>query len=175
MNNVINSMKSKIPGVLLCLVIAVCSWFLGRLAPVIGGPVFAILIGMVLTLCIPQKEKLQSGIIYTSKKILQAAVVFLGFGMNLSQILARGRQSLPIILTTISVSLLTAFILYKLIKIPANNAVLVGVFLRHGSRNGMGRNPRQQHIGNRRNRKNDQNTCHHPDYNCTCHLDRQKK
>ncbi len=127
MNNVINSMKSKIPGVLLCLVIAVCSWFLGRLAPVIGGPVFAILIGMVLTLCIPQKEKLQSGIIYTSKKILQAAVVFLGFGMNLSQILAQGRQSLPIILTTISVSLLTAFILYKLIKIPANNAVLVGV------------------------------------------------
>lgn len=122
-----NFIKQKGPGILFCLIIALPSWFLGRALPVIGGPVFAILIGMVLTLIIKRKDTTQPGITYTSKKILQAAVVFLGFGMNLTEILAKGRQSLPIILSTISTSLIIAFILYKVLKLHPNNAVLVGV------------------------------------------------
>ena len=119
--------KQKGPGLLFCLIIAIPSWFLGRALPVIGGPVFAILIGMVLTLIIKRKDTVQPGIAYTSKKILQAAVVFLGFGMNLTEILAKGRQSLPIIISTISTSLIIAFILYKAMKLQPNNAILVGV------------------------------------------------
>ena len=119
--------KQKGPGLLFCLIIASPSWFLGRALPVIGGPVFAILIGMVLTLIIKRKDTVQPGIAYTSKKILQAAVVFLGFGMNLTEILAKGRQSLPIIISTISTSLIIAFILYKAMKLQPNNAILVGV------------------------------------------------
>lgn len=122
-----NFIKQKGPGILFCLIIALPSWFLGRALPVIGGPVFAILIGMVLTLIIKRKDTTQPGITYTSKKILQAAVVFLGFGMNLTEILAKGRQSLPIILSTISTSLIIAFILYKVLKLHPNNAVLVVV------------------------------------------------
>ena len=45
-----NFLKKSIPGILLCLIIAVPSWFLGQAVPVIGGPVFAILIGMILPL-----------------------------------------------------------------------------------------------------------------------------
>lgn len=122
-----NFLKKNGPGLLICIVIAVPSWFLGKAVPVIGGPVFSILIGMVLTLLIKQKAALQPGITYTSKKILQAAVVFLGFGMNLAEILAKGRQSLPIIISTISTSLIIAFILYKVMKLETNNAILVGV------------------------------------------------
>ena len=40
----------KIPGLLLCFLIAIPCWFLGQMLPVVGAPVFAILIGMVLTL-----------------------------------------------------------------------------------------------------------------------------
>ena len=122
-----NLLKKNVPGLLLCLVIAVPSWFLGQALPVIGGPVFAILIGMTLTLILTRKEIFAEGINYTSKKILQAAVVFLGFGMNLTEILAKGKQSLPIIISTITTSLVIAFILYKALKLRANNAVLVGV------------------------------------------------
>ena len=119
--------KKNGPGLLLCLIIAVPSWFLGQAVPVIGGPVFAILTGMVITLILRKKDAFTPGINYTSKKILQAAVVFLGFGMNLTEILAKGKQSLPIILSTISTSLITAFILYKALKLRTNNAILVGV------------------------------------------------
>ena len=45
------------------------------------------------TMILKEKEPFTAGINYTSKKILQAAVIFLGFGMNLSQILAGGKQS----------------------------------------------------------------------------------
>lgn len=122
-----NFIKKNGPGLLLCLIIAVPSWFLGQAVPVIGGPVFAILTGMVITLILRKKDAFTPGINYTSKKILQAAVVFLGFGMNLTEILAKGKQSLPIILSTISTSLITAFILYKVLKLRTNNAILVGV------------------------------------------------
>ena len=37
-------------GILLCLAIAIPAWFLGKAVPVVGGPVFSILIGMIVTL-----------------------------------------------------------------------------------------------------------------------------
>lgn len=119
--------KEKIFGILLCLAIAVPSWFLGKLVPVIGGPVFAILIGMILTLIIKNKSKMQNGITFTSKKILQYAVILLGFGLNLSTILKTGKQSLPIILSTIATSLIVAYAMHKLLKVPSKISTLVGV------------------------------------------------
>ena len=67
------------------------------------------------------------GIQFTSKKILQWAVILLGFGLDLTVVLKTGQQSLPIILCTITVSLLIAFLLYKVLPIPAKSATLIGV------------------------------------------------
>ena len=44
--------KKNWKGLFFCLAIAVPSAFLGKKFPVIGGPVFAILIGMVLALAV---------------------------------------------------------------------------------------------------------------------------
>lgn len=120
-------LKKHAAGFLLCLVIAVPAWFLGQLLPVVGGPVFSILTGMAVAALLPGRERFSPGVNFTAKKILQAAVVFLGFGMNLTEILAKGRQSLPVILATVSVSLLIAFVLYKALRLSANRAVLIGV------------------------------------------------
>ena len=114
-------------GILLCLIIAVPAFFLGKLLPVVGGPVFAILIGMVLTLLLKNKTRLQPGVTFTSKKILQWAVVLLGFGMNLSEILRLGAQSLPVIVSTIATSLIISIILYKALKMSPRISTLVGV------------------------------------------------
>ncbi|MGI6110130.1 MAG: YeiH family protein [Eubacteriaceae bacterium] len=119
--------KSKGPGLLLALAVSIPAWYLGTLVPVIGGPVFAILIGMVLALVVKKRDAFEPGIKFTSKKILQAAVVFLGFGMNLSEVLAKGQQSLPIIIVTITTSLVTAWIMYKVLKLDQKTATLIGV------------------------------------------------
>ncbi len=123
----LNFMKKYGKGILVCLAIALPSWFLGRAFPVIGSPVFGILFGMVLTWIWKGKSECQPGIAFTSKKILQYAVILLGFGMNLSNIMQTGKQSLPIIFSTIAVSLVVAFLLYKVFDIPSNTAALVGI------------------------------------------------
>jgi uncharacterized integral membrane protein (TIGR00698 family) len=122
-----NRITTTWPGIALCVIIAVPAWFLGQLIPVVGGPVFAILIGMAVTLSIRNKDKLNPGISFTSKKILQVAVVLLGFGMNLAVVIATGVQSLPIILSTISISLLIAFALNKVMNVPTRISILIGV------------------------------------------------
>lgn len=122
-----NWIKTNWSGIALCFIIAIPALLFGQLVPVVGGPVFSILIGMIITIVIKNKEKLNPGISFTSKKILQYAVILLGFGMNLSVIVATGLQSLPIILSTISISLLIAFLLNKVMKIPTKISILVGV------------------------------------------------
>ncbi len=119
--------KKLLPGLGLCFVLALPCWFLGKLMPVIGGPVFAILAGMLVALFYKQRPKTQAGIAFTSKKVLQYAVILLGFGLNLSEIARVGLISLPIIISTILTSLIVAFVVYKLAKMPANTAVLIGV------------------------------------------------
>lgn len=122
-----NFIKKNWMGFLVCLVIAIPSWFLGKQFPIIGGPVIAILLGMIITLFIKDKGKLENGIKFTSKKILQYAVILLGFGLNLNIIFETGKQSLPIILATISTSLIIAFILCRVMHIPGKISTLVGV------------------------------------------------
>lgn len=122
-----NWIRKNAPGLLLCLVIAVPSWFFGKRFPIIGGAVTAIIVGMIVTLFIKDKSKLEAGIKFTSKKILQWAVVLLGFGMNLNVIFRTGVQSLPIIICTIAASLLIAFVLQRAMHMPSKIATLIGV------------------------------------------------
>lgn len=119
--------KKLYKGVLLCFVIAVPAWFLGQMFEVVGGPVFAILIGMVAAVFWKEKGSFAPGITFTSKKVLQYAVILLGFGLNLGTVISVGKTSLPVIVATISTSLVVSFILCKLLKIPGKISVLVGV------------------------------------------------
>mgnify|MGYP000012308607 CR=1 FL=1 len=119
--------KEKIPGVLLCFLLALPCWWLGHKLPVIGAPVFAIVLGMILTQIFRQKGMFQKGIQYTSKKILQYAVILLGFGLNLSEIAMVGATSLPIIVSTIATSLIVSYVLHRLMHMDENSSILIGV------------------------------------------------
>ena len=121
------SIRRNGPGILTCLCIAVPAWCLGRTLEVVGGPVFAILFGMVIALFWKEQGWARAGVTFTSKKILQLAVVLLGFGMNLSSVAKVGAQSLPIILSTITTSLVAAFVLHKLLHMDAKISTLIGV------------------------------------------------
>lgn len=130
------SLKKNLCGILLCAVIAVIATFLSSLKiggfalELIGAPVMSILFGLLISFAVPslpKKEGFKSGITFTSKKILQWAVIILGFSLDLSTVLSVGSKSLPVIICTISSSLITAFIMMKLLKIESKTAVLIGV------------------------------------------------
>lgn len=121
------TVKKNLPGILVCLAIAIPSYILGKFFPVIGGAVFSILAGMIIATFWTKKGVTESGIKFTSKFILQLAVVLLGFGLNLNVIMQTGRQSLPIIVCTIATSLIMAFLLHKWLSIHENTSILIGV------------------------------------------------
>lgn len=123
-------------GIILCIVISAAATFLASLSigsfslEIIGAPVFAIIFGMLISLAVPSlagKDSLKHGIKFTSKKILQWAVIILGFSLDLNTILKVGGKSLPVIISTISISLITALVLMRVMKINKKVACLIGV------------------------------------------------
>ena len=126
-------MKQKnklLPGSLFCLLIGAAAWAMANYIPtvgkLIGGPVFAILLGMILAFW-KRPSAMDAGITFCSKKILQYSIIFIGFGMNIRTVLATGGQSLAVMLCTIAASLLTAFLMGRVLKVPGNTATLIGV------------------------------------------------
>ena len=120
----------RLPGILLALAIAAPSWILVRTIDgleLIGAPVLAILIGMVIGRLVTKDDRFKAGASFTSKYVLQAAVVLLGFGLDITTIGQVGFDSLPVIVCTISSSLIMAYILYRMLKASSKTATLVGV------------------------------------------------
>lgn len=113
-------------GILLCAGIGLIAYFLGSRFTLIGGPVFAIVLGMLLH-GFKRPADFEPGIRFTSKKILQLAVVFLGFGLNLHEVIMVGKASLFIIISTITTALVLSYFVAKWLGIERNIATLVGV------------------------------------------------
>lgn len=120
----------------MCIVIAAISTLLAGLQigsfslEMIGAPVFAIVIGMFITLCMPSfasGDIMRPGIQFTAKKILQWAVIILGFSLNLGTIAKVGTKSLPVIVSTIGISLVVAILLMKILKMDKKVSCLIGV------------------------------------------------
>ena len=57
----------NMPGVIVAFAIAFPAWKLGKMFPVVGGPVLGILFGMILAF-FKRPAVLEKGIKYTSKK-----------------------------------------------------------------------------------------------------------
>ncbi len=131
------------PGILFCFAIGSPAWFLGNAFPIVGSPVFGILIGMIFVMLFPKVLvaerrfssetlgailfRLDDGVKYTSKKLLQHSIILLGFGMNLFQVLKVGGQSLYVIVYTLAASFLTAYIIGKVLKLDGKVTVLIGI------------------------------------------------
>lgn len=119
--------KEQIKGVALCSGIAALSYGLGEQFPTIGGAVFSLLSGMIFSSTFGKSSVYQPGIAVATKKVLQLAVVFLGFGLDILIVLETGRQSLPILLVTILSVLGVAYLGHRYGGVPSSVATLVGV------------------------------------------------
>lgn len=120
------NIKRILPGIIVSGIIAGFAWWLGRLFPIVGGPVFGILLGMLIGLR-RRSDLFDTGIGFTSKKILQAAIVFLGFEMNLVSIIQVGGQSLLLMIFTLAAAFLTAWLVGRWLKVEGKLATLIGV------------------------------------------------
>ncbi len=136
-------LKKITPGIALCLAISIPAWVLGNKIPIVGSPVFAILMGMIVTVLFPgllaetrsfggAKSsafifQMEDGVKYTSKKLLQYSIILLGFGMNLFHVVKVGGQSLYVIVFTLSASFLTAYIIGRALRLDGKVTALIGI------------------------------------------------
>jgi uncharacterized integral membrane protein (TIGR00698 family) len=120
------TLNNTLPGIFIVTVIAVPAWFLGTLIPLVGGPVFGILLGMMAAFW-KRPTTYDAGIGFTAKKILQASIILLGFEMNLFNVFKVGSQSLYIMIFTLSSAFMTAWLVGRYLKLPGNTSILIGV------------------------------------------------
>jgi uncharacterized integral membrane protein (TIGR00698 family) len=99
---------------------------LGTLAPRIGAPIIALALGMAIAAVTPSGYRL-SGLEWISRGALQFAIVLLGATISLSQVVAVGSSSLPVMLGSLAASLLTAAVIGRRLAVPRRLRVLVGV------------------------------------------------
>lgn len=122
----LTSILNKLPGIGLTIMIAVPAWYVGKAFPIIGAPILGILFGMIIAFW-KRPIFFDEGIKYTSKKLLQYSIILLGFDMNLFHIFRVGGQTLTLMVFTLTIAFVTAFIAGKLLKIDAQSNVLIGV------------------------------------------------
>lgn len=96
--------QKYLPGIILSIVIAIISFYLGKQITLVGGPVFALLLGIICNLFIKSDIKFQPGLDFASKKILKFAIILLGFGLSIGQILDVGKISLTVMIFTLTAS-----------------------------------------------------------------------
>ncbi|WP_243047717.1 putative sulfate exporter family transporter [Dyella sp. RRB7] len=117
----------RLPGLLLSVVIALVALGLGRIAPLIGGPVFGIVLGILVRNTMSPGGTYTPGIQFAGKQVLQWSIIALGFGLSLNQVAKTGLESLSVTLVTMTVAFLTAWALGRMLKVHDKLKILIGV------------------------------------------------
>jgi uncharacterized integral membrane protein (TIGR00698 family) len=115
-------------GLLLCVSIAALAEAGGSFAPLIGAPLFAIAIGVLIANAVPalvQQKPLR--ISDTSKLCLKGGIVLLGASLDLGDIARTGLGSLPLLAVTMASGLVCALWMGKSLGIDWRMRCLIGI------------------------------------------------
>ena len=107
--------------------LAVGAFALGRAVPIVGGPVFGIVIGMLIAFARKPAAVFAPGIKFASKQILQLSIILLGANLELGEVVGSGLHSLPVMLGTLVITLTAAYVVGKLLGIDRDLRRLLGV------------------------------------------------
>jgi len=119
-------MQTKISGILFSSIIGAVAFIAAPYVPMANSIVLALLLGIVITNIINLPEKLNSGINFSSKNLLETAIIFLGFGISFQDIANLGWNIVGILGITILVVLVATFYLSKIFTCRASTGYLVG-------------------------------------------------
>ena len=94
--------------------------------PVIGAAVFALVLGVAAGQFF-RPARAAAGLAFAGKKVLQYAIVLLGFEMEITRVLIVGSKSLAVLLCTVLAAFGTMAALWRLLRVPEDQAILIGV------------------------------------------------
>jgi uncharacterized integral membrane protein (TIGR00698 family) len=114
-------------GIVFILIISMISKVLGSWFPLAGSLLFAIIIGMILRNAINLPCSWDPGIQFTLKKLLKVAIVFLGVGLSLLEIMKIGQSALWIIFISVTVGISVTYAVGRLLGINTRLSLLIGI------------------------------------------------
>lgn len=113
-------------GLLLAIAIGIASDRLAILLPRLGTVTLSILLGIIIGNLIPNMTPFQNGVRFAEKRILPAAIVFLGVELQLATLGQLGFPAIIIIAASISTSMLLSLYLGKFFGFSREFSVLMG-------------------------------------------------
>lgn len=119
--------RDLLPGLALCLAIAGIASLIGRFVPVIGSAMPAIVLGAAIALIRRPTAILVPGVAFAGKRVLQLAVVLLGTQLPLTEVVSVGVESFPVMLSTLVVCLVAAWLLGRAMRVGSELTTLIGV------------------------------------------------
>lgn len=122
-----NKFKETAPGIIFALLLAIVATLLGKLVPIIGGPVFGIVLGIFISNIFGKPVYTKKGLGFASKKILQWSIIALGGGLSLTQVYKTGLSSLYVMIFTLTTAFVTAYGFGRLMGVPIKLTSLIGM------------------------------------------------
>src|SRR5689334_7679627 len=105
-------------GLLLCVSIAALAIVAASYAPIVGAPVIAIALGVVITNTLRGPLQIgKLGIGDISKLCLKGGIILLGASLDLGVILHTGAASLPVLLLTVAIGLTCALLIGRAMSV----------------------------------------------------------
>lgn len=114
-------------GLLLTAIVAAVALLLGHWLPLVGGPVFGIVLGILVKNTLSPGNRYDAGVHFGGKQVLQWSIIALGFGLSLGEVLKTGMESLAVTLVTVTVAFLSAWALGRWLRVEGKLTVLIGV------------------------------------------------
>jgi uncharacterized integral membrane protein (TIGR00698 family) len=121
-----SAVARAVPGIVVAVGVAVLATAAARFVPLVGAPVLAIVLGIVVRAVAPPPERYRSGIAFSARTILQAAIVLSGLSLSIAAVVRTGFGTLPVTLGTVAVALLLAPLVGRALGIERTLRTLIG-------------------------------------------------
>jgi uncharacterized integral membrane protein (TIGR00698 family) len=124
-----NQVKRSLSGIILSGGIAVIAYIISLVIPagILGGTLIALILGMVLNPLISRCETFESGINWTSKKILRAGIIMAGITLSFTQVIQAGKYALILMFFTLTTAFGVGYMCKKVFKINWKLSSLLSV------------------------------------------------
>jgi uncharacterized integral membrane protein (TIGR00698 family) len=106
--------KNKLLGIALAIIIMLIAKFLSGYLPTLGTALLALILGVLVRQVLTDFSPFSGGVVWTEKYVLETAIVFIGFGFEISKFQEIGFSTLALIFGSIIVIILLALLLQKL-------------------------------------------------------------
>ena len=121
--------KKYLSGIILSGGIAVTAYAISSFLPagILGETLIALIIGMLLNPLVCHYDVFDSGINWTSKKILRAGIIIAGITLSFPQVIKAGKYALVLLVFTLVTSFGVGYLCKKIFKINWKLASLLSV------------------------------------------------